>query len=158
MLDALIGDLDRMYRGPAWHGPALREALVNLTSVEASARPVAGAHAIFELVHHVSAWMEVVRRRFEGEVVDEPGDGDFPPTGQTIDDEGWNAMLVTLDERHRALVTVLRNFDQNRMHEAAPRSATATTRPSYFVTLVGLTEHNAYHTGQIMLLRRAQSL
>jgi uncharacterized damage-inducible protein DinB len=156
MLDSLIADLDRTYRGPAWHGPSLREALESLTAVEASARPVAGAHAIFELVHHVSAWIEVVRRRFEGEVKDEPDDGDFPPPGQKIDQSAWNLMMERLDERQRALLTTVRAFDEKRLHEAAPRNASSSSRPSFFVTLVGLTEHNAYHTGQIMLLRRAQ--
>jgi uncharacterized damage-inducible protein DinB len=156
LLHALIANLDRMYHGPAWHGPALREALQDLSASDASARPVAGTHSIHDLVYHVSGWIDAVRQRFEGAVKDEPDDGDFPAPGTVIDDTGWAAMLSRMDDRHRALVATLERFDESRLDDPAPRSPSASRdRPSYFVTLIGLAEHNAYHTGQIQLLRRS---
>ena len=35
--------------GPAWHGPSLEENLAGLTPEQAAARPVRGAHSIWQI-------------------------------------------------------------------------------------------------------------
>ena len=40
--------LRRTYRGPVWHGPALRELLEGVDAEAAAARPIAGSHSIWE--------------------------------------------------------------------------------------------------------------
>ena len=56
--------------GPAWHGASLEENLRGLTPEQAAARPVPGAHSIWELVLHITAWAGEVTRRLAGA---EPG-------------------------------------------------------------------------------------
>ena len=46
------------FDGEAWHGPSLHEALDGCTADEARAHPVAGAHSVWELVRHVTAWAD----------------------------------------------------------------------------------------------------
>jgi len=40
----------RAFDGPMWHGPALAELVAGVSSEEAAAHPVPGAHSIWELV------------------------------------------------------------------------------------------------------------
>ena len=47
--------------GPMWHGPALAQVLEMVTHEEAAARPIAGAHTVWEIVRHVTTWAEIAR-------------------------------------------------------------------------------------------------
>ena len=62
--------LERSFRGGAWQGPSLTEALAGITATAAFRRPVAGGHSIAELVFHVDFWLDAARRRIAGEAVD----------------------------------------------------------------------------------------
>ena len=54
--------------GPMWHGPALAEVLEGVTAERAAARPIPGAHTIWEIVLHIIAWAEIARARLKGRV------------------------------------------------------------------------------------------
>ena len=85
--------LRRMYEGPAWHGPALLEALAGVTADQAGERPIAGAHTVHELVAHLAAWL--------------------PP---------WEVSLGELDAAERDLERAVLSFPADRLEEAAPAS------------------------------------
>jgi len=59
--------LEHTFNGPAWHGPALLELLADVNAGKAAARPIAGAHSIWELVLHIAAWDKAVARRLAGD-------------------------------------------------------------------------------------------
>jgi len=58
--------LNRSFRGEAWHGLCLQDLLRDVTFSQAGARPIANAHGIWEIVLHITAWIDAVRRRLEG--------------------------------------------------------------------------------------------
>jgi len=153
-LDFVCDQLRRIHEGPAWHGPSLREALDGLTLEHANHRPLPGVHSIADLVHHVAAWEGEVERRITGHASGMPEEGDFPPPGTRVDAEQWNALRKRLDARCASMLSTLRAFDPARLSELLP-TATA-ERVSIRGMLNGLVQHNAYHAGQMVLLRRAQ--
>jgi len=57
---------------------------------DAAAHPIAGAHSIWELVLHVTAWTRVVACRLAGENADKPEEGDFPEVLEATA-EAWDA-------------------------------------------------------------------
>ena len=140
--------LKRAFEGGAWHGPSVREVLDGVTAEKAAARPIASAHSIWEIVLHVSGWTDVVRRRVEGENLDEPEEGDWPAVTDT-GDAAWTAALATLEERHRRLESTLADLKESRLGEAVSEG-----KSSAYVTLHGHIQHNAYHAGQIAVLRK----
>ena len=102
--EAMIDDLERGYRGDAWHGPSLRSVLEGVTAATAAASPIPGGHSIWEIVVHLAAWDDVIVRRIEsGEPISDPEGGNFPPVGPT-DPGAWDAALRLLDARHDRLV------------------------------------------------------
>ena len=64
----LAKHIHRTVKGPMWHGPALAQVLDGVTHDQAAAHPIAGAHSIWEIVLHVSAWAEISRARIKGEL------------------------------------------------------------------------------------------
>jgi uncharacterized damage-inducible protein DinB len=156
MLNDLTKVLRRSYDGRAWHGPALTEALAGVDAAAAAARPIADAHTIAELVHHVAAWTREVARRLGGAPPRMPVEGDWPDPSVPMDAARWERLRAELAEARGALVAALGAFPAERLGErVGDVSEAALGGASTFAqTVIGLAEHNAYHGGQVVLLRR----
>lgn len=133
-----------------WHGPALADLLGDVSAADAAATPVAAAHSIWELVHHITAWAEIVRLRLAPEYAGEPTpEQDWPPVRDTSAD-AWRAAVERLKAAHRELAADVAALDD------ATLLGRATGRDhTVIVMLHGIVEHDAYHGGQIAVLKRA---
>jgi uncharacterized damage-inducible protein DinB len=145
----ILDELWRIHAGDAWHGPALKESLSGVTAEQAAARPVAGAHSIWELVRHVTAWENVFRLRLEGHPVTEPEEGDFPPVGD-VSEEAWAETLRRLDDCHERLLRTVAQLDGS----ALPEKVAGKDYSTRFL-LDGIVRHYVYHAGQIALLKKS---
>jgi uncharacterized damage-inducible protein DinB len=152
----ITGELQRTYQGPAWHGPSLLEALQDVAAAQAGAHPLPGAHSIYDLTHHVAAWIDEVRSRLLGALPGQPTLGDWPPANLAVDERAWRDVLSQLDTAHTALLETLATFDDARLQQTYPSvDPTAPGMVTFYVLLHGLVQHNAYHAGQMVLLRNA---
>ena len=78
--ERLADHVRRTVDGPMWHGPALNELLRDVSHEDAARHPVPGAHSIWELVLHITAWCSIVRLRIAGDAVAQVTDDmDWPP-------------------------------------------------------------------------------
>ena len=140
--------LKRAFEGGAWHGPAVLEALEGVTAAEAAARPIPSAHSIWELVLHMATWKDVVSRRLQGESFDVPAEVDWPPVRATGASE-WKAALARLHEAHeRVRSTLAQQKDAELDEKPSPKAS------SRYVLLHGVIQHDLYHAGQIVLLKK----
>src|SRR5688572_32516538 len=90
--------IERAVSGPTWHGSALAELLIDVTPSQAAARPIEGAHTIWELVLHVTAWTEIARERLIGSAKSDPTpEEDWPPVRDTSA-EAWRSTVERLKE------------------------------------------------------------
>lgn len=153
----LRADLERIYAGNAWHGPAVLDAIRDVTAAQAAARPVADAHTIYELTHHIAAWIGEVTSRLKGNRPGNPSDGDFPRRTRKVDDAEWADVRARLQMRQAGLMEALAGFDPARLDNAVdPEVRKDADGPvTYRALLSGLAQHSAYHAGQIVLLRKA---
>lgn len=147
---ARIADqLQRSHGGGAWHGPALDELLADVTAAEAAARPVPGAHTIWQIVLHLGAWIEVGHGRAAGEAVEwlAPED-DWPAVGGASSG-AWDRAREGLAARLRELRTAVADLADERLADAVSGSS-----GDLYGLLHGIAQHNAYHGGQIALLKK----
>jgi uncharacterized damage-inducible protein DinB len=145
----ILDELRRIHDGDAWHGAALKESLSGVSAEQAAARPGAGAHSIWELVRHVTAWENVFRLRLEGHPVTEPEEGDFPPVGD-VSEESWAETLRRLDDSHERLLRTVAGLDDSVLPETVPGKDYSTR-----FLLDGVVRHHVYHAGQIALLKKS---
>lgn len=142
--------LKRAYQGEAWHGPCLRELLDGVTAEQAAARPIAGAHSIWELVNHIIAWEQISKRRLEGDAMKNlPDEVNFPPVNDTSE-SAWQRTLEQLAASNQALRDAVKQIDDNRLDDLVPEAGYS----NYFM-LHGVIQHDLYHAGQIALLKKA---
>lgn len=150
-IERVLDQLERAYKGNAWHGPSVLEALAGVTAEQAAAHPLPGAHSIWELTHHIAVWENVGRRRLEGDraEIDISSPEDWPPADDT-GDAAWERARASLDRTHQALRESIARLDESHLDE--PILAGLSTA---YVTLHGVIQHDLYHAGQIVLLKKA---
>ena len=143
--------LERSVAGDPWHGPSLAALLADMTADEAARRPIAGAHPILEIVLHVAAWAEEVGARLAGGPPGDPAAGDWPLPCP------WDQAHARLAAAHAGLLRRLASFPDERLGErfGGERVPALGTGVTYAEMAIGVAEHNAYHGGQIALLKRA---
>lgn len=142
----ITDQLRRMYDGPAWHGPALKPLLADVTAEQADARPLPNAHTICELALHIAAWLRIARERLSAtQTRDHTDEENWPSVSCS-----WPETLAILDREQRGLERAILSFPDARLNDPAPASEPQT----FYVLLHGVVQHVAYHAGQIALLKK----
>ena len=152
-IERILDQHKRAYNGEAWHGPALREILVDVTAEQASAHPLPNAHSIWELVLHITAWENATRKAIEGIPINVPDEENFPAITDTSE-AAWQDALTTLEATHYVLREAIARLTDDTLDSAAGHFVPG--RPySYYFLLHGVIQHNLYHAGQIVMLKKA---
>jgi|SRR5437870_3205413 len=149
-IERILDQLKRAYEGNAWHGPSVREVLNGITTEQAVARPLPGAHSIWELAHHIAVWENAGRRRLEGDraQIDISSPEDWPPAEDTSE-AAWEKAKASLDRGHQALSNAVARVPESRLDEPILEGMS-----SVYVTLHGIIQHDLYHAGQIAILKK----
>jgi uncharacterized damage-inducible protein DinB len=139
-----------------WHGPSVNDTLQGVTAEQAAAYPIPGAHSIWEIVLHMSAWHGEVIRRLEGNEPAMPREGDWPEVTDTSP-AAWQSALERLDATHDRVLATLSHLSEGDLDRPGGSIADRAlgTGVLHRTMVVGLLQHAAYHSGQIVLLRRA---
>jgi hypothetical protein len=147
----LLGLLDEAYKRAAWHGPNLRGSIRGVTAHEASWRPKAGRHNIWEIAVHAAYWKYTVRRRLLGEKR-----GSFSLQGSNWflrpverSEQAWRADVAILDEEHQRLRDAVSALQPEYLERPARGSKTLVRR-----LIAGIALHDVYHAGQIQLIKK----
>jgi uncharacterized damage-inducible protein DinB len=152
---ARIADqLRRAFSGEAWHGDSLLEILDGITAAQAAARPIKHAHSIWELVLHITAWDNAVRRRLGGEAVELPGEQNFPSV-MDASEGAWRRAVEQAKRVHVELVEAVASMPDNRLSEKVPGKKSEPDWHNLYYMLHGVAQHELYHAGQIALLKKA---
>ena len=139
--------------GRNWYGPPLMKILDGLEAEEAAGRPIPNAHSIREIVVHITGWMRDVERCLKGESPTDSRKWDWKEVQRTTRD-AWREALEELVSAHRALLTALDSFPEEKLDDSAIGAQEEGAELTFRFVLNGLGHHNAYHSAQIVLLRR----
>jgi uncharacterized damage-inducible protein DinB len=154
-IDRILDELERDHTGDTWHGSPVTRVLRGVTAAQASARPIPHGHTIWELVLHMTAWKNEVRRRIGGAPAGEPKEGDWPTVGEPTDAR-WTDALAALDRAHAALAAAVRTLPEAKIFEPTndPRVRETGAGVSHYTLLHGIVQHDAYHSGQMAILKK----
>jgi uncharacterized damage-inducible protein DinB len=150
----LADQIHRAFAGDAWHGDSMRELLNGVDAATAAAHPIKGAHSIWELVLHIAAWDDAVRRRTGETAVTLNDEQNFPPV-KDASEATWHRAIEHLKRTHDELVKAVAAFHDSRLLEQVPGKTESYYTFSYMFS--GIVQHELYHAGQIALLKKAQA-
>jgi uncharacterized damage-inducible protein DinB len=142
--------LRHAYDGSPWYGTALHKLLTGVSAETASTHPIAGAHTIYQEVLHIIAWRKFATRLLRGESVTRLSDDENWPKSGACDVASWQQTLEDLAQTQDALESAIAGLTDDRLSEKALGETF-----SLYVLLHGVIQHDAYHAGQIAMLRNA---
>lgn len=145
----IVDQLGRAFDGRAWHGPSVMKLLSDVGADQAAARPLEGRHTIWELVLHIAAWKDVVRRVLMGEKMISLSDEEDWPLVKSTGEAAWRQAVGELERVQKDLVEAVSGFSEARLDETVPGASY-----SFYNMLHGVIQHDLYHAGQIAILRR----
>ena len=148
--------LQEIWTGTPWYGDNSAKILDGIVAEVAAKRFLSGTHTIWELVLHMTAWTEEVASRVRGVGSKEPDRGDWPPVKATSPD-AWAAALAELQQARQQLLTEIdRSHEEDfHLHVKSFKEPFIDTGATRAHTVSGLIEHDAYHLGQIAMLKKA---
>ncbi|NGQ94950.1 DinB family protein [Brevibacillus sp. SYP-B805] len=150
-MEILRKEVEKSYFTEAWY-PPLQPVLEGLTAAQASWRPPGeAANTIWEYVNHLLYYQERFLERIKGGSPAYPAStNDDTFTVEAPDDEAaWQATVKRVEEVYQGLRDVLATLPE----EAYDRPLSG---GSLGETLLNLLTHAAYHTGQIVQIRKMQ--
>ncbi len=136
-----------------WHGgPTPLGAVRGVTAAEAWWKPGPRRKSIWALTLHIAYWKYAVRRLFEGgrRGAFPRGPSNWPNPPARPDERSWAADVALLREEHERLVRAAGAVNPALLFRRPPSSR----RWTYGELIVGIAMHDAYHTGQVQLVKR----
>jgi hypothetical protein len=115
-------------------------AVAGLTAEQANWKDRSGNHSIAQLTTHLIFWDKQALDKFMG-VKPDAFSGDNKETFSTVDEKSWAATTQRLDSVLTALEVFVQNADDKTLSMIAS-------------TVAHIGTHNAYHTGQILYIRK----
>jgi uncharacterized damage-inducible protein DinB len=136
-----------------WENPEGYSGQIDgVTAVQAAWEPAPGRKTIWQLTLHIAYWKYAVRHRFEG------GRGgrfprhpaNWPQLPRPASDAAWAADVALLRTEHDLLLEVIAGIPMRRYPMVVPGGRRWTVGE----LIVGIAQHDAYHVGQIQMLKR----
>lgn len=153
--------LDGAFAGKAWQGPTLSGSLRGVTPALALWKPGQKRRCIWEQLLHATYWKLTILRVFDpdtGLKLLRPGSNwPRPPAAapSATSAQQWKADLARLHEVHAALRSAVAALPEHAWHTRPRKPSSSAARTlTYAGYLAGAAAHDAYHTGQIRLLKR----
>jgi len=136
-----------------WHGgPTPLAAVRGVTPEQASWVPYPGRKGIWQLALHIAYWKYAVRRRLTGgHVARFPRTpANWPGLPAPADAAAWRQDVALLRSEHEQLLATIEAVPLGRYSEVP----TGSRRWTVGELILGIAQHDAYHAGQIQMLKR----
>lgn len=135
----LLEQLKTTHNVKDWFVPPMI-AVAGLTAEQANWKDSTGNHSIAQLTTHLLFWDKRVLDKFTGNP-QSAFNGDNKETFTPVTEKTWNATIQSLDSVLTAWEVAVQNADEKKLKE-------------WYSTIAHIGTHNAYHTGQILYIRK----
>lgn len=137
----LLEELKTTHNEKDWFVP-VNIALEGLTPAQASWTDGKGNHSIGQLASHLLFWNQQQLAKLKGEPPAKFS-GNNDETFNSFDSKSWAATVQQLDKVLTGLENLVANADEAKLK-------------SWSSAITHIATHNAYHTGQIIYIRKLQ--
>ncbi|MBK8465599.1 MAG: DinB family protein [Chloracidobacterium sp.] len=151
--DLLLAEFNVCYDENSWF-VAVRNAINGLGVEQASWKPDDSVNCIWETLSHLTYYNNAYLQRFKGVdyQYDVSDNNETFSTGEYTE-EHWQADVMRFDEVMNQFREAIAVADENKFSEQVSSENTR----SWARLISDINTHNAYHAGQIVLLRKLQS-
>jgi uncharacterized damage-inducible protein DinB len=145
--ERLIKLFNDHYDGSPWLDVSIADQLDGISHTMAK-KKIGNCNSIWQLVYHMMQWRLQNMKRISGKIAHAP-DHNFIVDIQDTSSQAWEQLKVDFKKTHHTFVEFLSQYD-----EADFDQIYSPNDHSYYEHIQGILIHDAYHLGQIVLLRK----
>jgi uncharacterized damage-inducible protein DinB len=149
-LQSIIRNLQNVNSGQPWFGRPVYEMLEEIDPSIVYKKPNGNSHSLIELLYHMITWAEFTLKRVEDDkeqdlsAFEKSDWRDIDPAKHT-----WEYGLAEFKSIHKKLITLLDKKDDELLKENVDYR-----KYNFRFLLNGLIQHNIYHIGQIVYVKK----
>ena len=136
-----------LQHGDSWVGTNFKEALHGVDHVIAAKQISGHTNNIWQLIAHITYWRTRVVNRLTGSD-NPPPFLDFLLPGELIE-VNWRQTQHDFESAYHLLRNAIHYFKEDHLKEPSPKEG-----QTFYQLIMGCLLHDAYHLGQIILLKR----
>ena len=141
----LFSDLQH---GDCWIGTNFKETLHGVDAAIASKAIDNHTNSIWHLVFHLIYWRTSVINRLNGNLTPPPfSDFKLP---DDLNEQNWKQTLHDFESTYHLLRSTINHFKEENLDRPSPKES-----QTYYQLIMGCLQHDTYHLGQIVLIRKA---
>lgn len=146
-IQKMVQLFDDLQKGDCWAGMNMQQALSGVDAATAAYKRKENGNSIWQLVNHLIYWRKTVMIRLAGKNERPPIPDFYQPEERT--ETSWQASLLEFEVVYLTLREALMAFDEDKLDAPSPMPG-----QTYYQLLMGCLQHDAYHMGQIVLLKK----
>lgn len=148
--ELITDQFDACCKEENWFIP-LMQSLEGLTSGQAHWKDGSSNHSIIQLVQHLIFWNERYLKLLEGTILKPLNFGEEDPTFD-VDPADWDSAVKKLNEVHSKIRSAIEDASEEKLLSKPIRDLD----DDWYKIISNLNIHTAYHTGQIIFIRKLQ--
>lgn len=146
-IQKIVQLFDDLQKGECWAGMNMQQALSGVDAETAAYKRKENGNSIWQLVSHLIYWRKTVMIRLTGKNERPPIPDFYQPEENT--ETSWQACLLEFDVVYLTFREALMAFDEDKLDAPSPMPG-----QTYYQLLMGCLQHDAYHMGQMVLLKK----
>ncbi len=147
-INRLLKQFASLQHGDCWIGVNFKETLHGVDAAIACQKLSDDGNSIWLLVSHLIYWRTSVVNRLTG-TLNPPPFADFLLPEQ-LNEENWNQTMHDFEAAYHLLRTAIHNIKEENLDKPSPRP-----EQSFYELIAGCLQHDAYHLGQLVLLKKS---
>ena len=143
-ISKLFSDLQH---GECWIGTNFKQTLHGVTAATAAKSIDDHTNSIWQLVAHLIYWRTSVINRLNGNL-NTPPFPDFKLPDE-LNNQNWKQTIQDFESVYHLLRSTINHFKEENLIKPSPKES-----QTYYQLIMGCLQHDAYHLGQIVLIRK----
>ncbi|HRE64581.1 MAG TPA: DinB family protein [Ferruginibacter sp.] len=135
------------YNGEPWLDISFKTTIANVSSNDA-VKNIAGLNSIWQIVVHLTEWRLTFLKRLNNKLAPAPSDNFFNSISN-CSEEAWIQVKKNYENSQKKIISHLLKHN-NRQWDQKPAAGSY----SHFELLNGVLQHDAYHLGQIVIIKK----
>lgn len=135
------------YKGVPWIDITIMGTLKSISAKQAAAK-MGELNSIWQIVNHMISWREALIARVKDKPVAYPDDNYIAEIIITTP-KAWKDTLKKFEKSQKNIISFL-----NRSKEPLLEKISPTSGYSYYELVLAILQHDTYHIGQIVLMRK----
>ncbi len=146
-INRIVKQFEALQHGDCWVGTNFKDTLHGVTAVHAAGAVAANGNSFWQLTNHIIYWRTTVVKRLTGSLNPPPFKDFLLPNGVT--DGNWKQTLLDFEAAYHALRSAVHAVKEEQLDKPTVRKD-----QTCYQLILGCLQHDAYHLGQLVLLKR----